>query len=409
MALAVQAVIDVAERSTVEVDPALYRRLEDSQAFVDLIDAGIFSLVRSRKVPFGIKAGAYVGQVVLEDGVIVRATEKSAGALAALLAWALPSDIRELRVPTTAGEEGHLLRLFAERLTEHVSAYVGVGRLKEYVSSKAITASPHGRIDIRSSIRLRSQGVRDRVAVVFPALTANVLANRLISLGLAVTERVNPRLLGESLLARVRASSMLFEDADDLIHRRPRSSELQSLFDEALTTTRRDPGLIGALTYARIISLHLGAWSHLRDDRLPASYFLNLETLFEDAVRQTWKELSPAHTVRTGASCELSIFFDVPRRYEAEPDIVVESDGRFIAVADCKYKDEVVPSNSDVYQLAVHTEAFESQRAVLVYPGALSSCDLLGTLRGGLQMWVAHVRPNALRDDLRNAIDRVES
>ncbi|MDQ2912655.1 MAG: McrC family protein [Chloroflexota bacterium] len=390
--------ISVEERSTVNIGRAQFQGLQGSDSFLDLLEAGIFSLVRSKAHRYGLRSGPFVGESLIDGQIRLRIVEKSEGAIGALLHWALPEDVRVVSTPAAGGESGRRLELFVQHFLANVSAYVGIGRVREYVPEFATSSTPRGRLNLAATMRLRAHGVRDRLSFSHWSLSADILPNRLLALGLCAVEtfeRVTTR-----LLERSRALSMLFEDAAALTTRRIDTREMRQLFDALSVDAGTGSQLRAALAYARILALHVGAWPHRQQEPLPESYFLNLETLFEDAVRQVWSEASAGYRVVSGASLRQELLVDSREGYKAEPDIVALSRGGRTLIADCKYKDVDRPGNDDIYQLVAHAGAFLCRDPVLIYPGQAFGCRMIGRTSDGISVWNATVRLSSLGEDV---------
>jgi 5-methylcytosine-specific restriction endonuclease McrBC regulatory subunit McrC len=151
--------------------------------------------------------------------------------------------------------------------------------------------------------------------------------------------------------------------------------------------------------------LHLGPWFEENwEQGPPTSFFLNLQTLFEDAVRQIVNE-ECAERVTKGVELKRPLLEELPGRYLVDPDVVVSAPGAIRLVMDCKYKDvEGLPAQPDVYQLSAHATALDCWRALLVYPGSDVAVRILGITRNGLEVRWATVRVHDLRKDLRTVL-----
>ena len=165
--------------------------------------------------------------------------------------------------------------------------------------------------------------------------------------------------------------AMLFDDC--------RSGEV--LFGTRVDAARRADALASATTdkvEADMLALAAILLSHESFEHdsthlgiAPRSWFLNLETLFERAVRETLKAAFGSEgTVSSGRAFPLPIFPPKSDLFRANPDLVLRRHGENRAfVGDVKYKQwGSVPSASDVYQLLIHAAAFESKVAFLVFP-----------------------------------------
>ena len=103
---------------------------------------------------------------------------------------------------------------------------------------------------------------------------------------------------------------------------------------------------------------------------VPRAWFLNLERLFENAVRNIFAEnLINKYYVSNGVKYGMRIFSGVKDCYTVNPDIIASNASKVAAVGDIKYKIwKERPKNSDVYQLLVHAAALNCDRAFLVFP-----------------------------------------
>lgn len=399
--------LEVTEQRTRSVSAELYRELESSAAVQDLIEAGVVSLVRSRANPYAVRAGAYVGQAIVGDGHRLVVREKASGALEHLLHWSVPEEWREVDIPGAVARShgGPVLETFAERFLTHLSEYLRDGRVKEYQAKQMDMGLPRGRIDVVKTARLRSRAARSRVAFCKPVLTADILPNQLLALALESIDCYY-RLDGgfARVLDRARYYAPAFADVGLLGFRDGDWTARAVAFARAFDDARVGGELRRALEYARALLLHLGPW--LGDDweeGPPVSFFLNLQTLFEDAVRQVATDIT-TERVSKGDALGHALFPELPDHYIVEPDLVI-GEAETTLVADCKYKElKGYPDHSDIYQLTVHAAALDCCTAVLIYPGESAEMDLLGTSNLGVKVCWATVRLNALEQDMRELL-----
>lgn len=393
----------VTERSTLSVPRLIYQQLSGSERLSQLMQAGVLGLLRSKEVPYGLRASCYVGHAVLEDGVRLEVREKSAGALAALLRWSLPADLRSAPVPSQVGVAIPILEVFARRFLALLGYYVRHGRVKAYLPYVRKSGSPRGKIHVPETLRLLRRGQRGQIACRQQVLSADVLINRLLRLGLETIEQLFASdQQAQDALAEARMYAPLFQDAQTWELQRRGDGFRADSFTQALENTRMTDDLYGALAYARALVLHLGIWPQSESDpTVPHSFFLNLETLFEEAVRQVSAEILASNIVSKGARVNRPLFAQMPGRYVADPDVVVQAQAAAVLVADCKYKQlGGFPDHSDVYQLFSHCSALQSNLGVLIYPGEDYGRVPLGETGSGISMYSASVRIANLRDDL---------
>lgn len=94
---------------------------------------------------------------------------------------------------------------------------------------------------------------------------------------------------------------------------------------------------------------------------------IDMPRVFEAAVARGLDEVSAEWTVRSQNARSLS----KDGRHTVRPDIIMESGGKLVAVADTKYKDGAV-SVGDLYQMFTYASLFGVDRAHLIYSTASS-------------------------------------
>ena len=395
--------LDVVSHRSRSVTESAYRKLERSPQFLHLVESGVVSLKRSKNLPWGISAGPWVGEVLLGDGLRLRLVEKVEGTLQALLEWSSPTDVRMEHVKSATGESGTLIEIFARRFLHHLGEVLHQGLPRAYSLRRDSINRVRGRIAVRATLTTWARGRPDRVVCAWRELDPDTPANRLLAVGLGAVEQASDVLLdwNKSLSARARAVAPLFEGVDSASIRRLDHAGRLAVFKEGLARPEVTGELRSAVSYAQALALHLGAWSETVDSSVPSTFLLNLETLFEDAVRAALVAALPDVRVRKGADCHRRLLSGVSDRYEAKPDLVLSRDARLV-VGDVKYKDlRGLPDHSDVYQLLSHAIAFDAPRAVLIYAGESYAHHQLGTA-GPVQFSYAEVRAARLGDDLRD-------
>lgn len=399
--LVVPTEVRVRERSDVELDEAVFRRLEALSSIDGLIEAGVVTLVRSRRTHFGIRAGPFVGSSRLASDLTLTIEEKSAGALRALLAYGLPEEVRAAPAPSYIAPDSPVLEVFALRFLEALGAHLSKGRVKEYRRTLVVGATPRGSVDIARTARLHARGLADRLAYSQPTLTADIAINQAFAVALhAVESYAVVAHAGVELRLRARRLAALFEDVPVSHLLRSDFQSLRLLIDRAFEDRRASNEVRTALQFARALVLFLGAWSDKRDSVIPESYFANLERMFEAAVREVLGEVFTPHRVVKGRALGTPLFDDREDRYIVDPDAVVLFAGSPRLVADVKYKElEGLPDHSDVYQLAAHTRALNVANGLLIYPGEVPNLFHLGQSPDVTISW-ATVRPTHLLDDL---------
>lgn len=403
--------ITATERSTESLNRTQYGRLEKSDSFVKLLENGVVTLLRSQQIPFGVRGSSLVGQALLEDGTRLVIQEKSPGALKALLNWSLPEDLRAVEIPSSVSATGPVLQIYARQFLTHLGYYLRHGRIKNYRSEFRSSSTPSGRVDIKGTLRLYARGVRGKIAQHNSILTADILVNRLLALAIRDVERLFDLEDGDrQMLGLARMYAPLFQDVQQ------REVEVWGwktkarAFEQVLANIRMTDELQKALSYARAILLHLGAWSD--DERgfaIPDSFFLNLETLFQDAVTQVLHETVAPIPTSKGRTLGYPLFPELRDRYIADPDFVIGRESNPFLVGDCKYKDlSGFPAHSDVYQVLSHCLALKNSTALLVYPGDQFRLSKLGETTSGITVHWCTVRIADLKTDLRACMKQFE-
>jgi hypothetical protein len=393
------ALVELSERSSRPIPRETYRTLEDSADFLSLIEAGIVSLVRGARQGYGLKAGPYVGEALLDCGLRIRISEKAEGSLASLVRWALPADVRIADAPALVAPEGSVLQVFVHRFLDHLGGYIREGRLKEYSEEPRLSASPRGRIDVGETMRARARGQAGLVAHVRPQLTADLLVNQLLARALIAVDAFASARGDRVIRTRARGFSTLFEDVSAHRFERMPPDRLRQALQSALCDPRMVGELRDALAYAQALLLSWGAWPNDSAGVVPQSYFLKLETLFEEAVRSIL-EARLEDPVVEGTYLKKFVFVEHDA-YEVNPDLVIGAPAAPTLVGDCKYKDAASgPGHSDVYQLLIHTESCDGRRALLIYPGSNARTTYVGASASGIDLWWSEVRLPYLSEDL---------
>ncbi|MGV3723967.1 MAG: 5-methylcytosine restriction system specificity protein McrC [Actinomycetota bacterium] len=403
-------VVQLIESRINPVTATVFRRLEASSQFWELVNEGVLSLVRSKDTPYGVRASAQVGQAILAGNLRLIVKEKSPGSLHALLYWSLPKGIREAEAPSPVGTDSPVLQTFASRFLDHLGNYLRHGRTKEYALRNEASSFPHGRVDVRNTAKLLSRGKRGVLAYRRTELTADTLPNRLLALGIIAVDAYSSVFPdGGTVRDVARLYAPLFEDVSRYDLLRAALHRKAAAFDLALNDLRVAGHLRKALEFARALVLHLGAWPETPSEQLPRSFFLNLELLFQDAVYEVVREQLPGMSVTKGRMLKKPIFDDLPDRYVADPDLVVGRPSAVDLVADCKYKVfKSWPEHSDVYQVLAHCAAIGCREGLLVYPGEACRMGKLGRSNSGVALGWATVRPQNLREDLIIVLGGIE-
>jgi 5-methylcytosine-specific restriction endonuclease McrBC regulatory subunit McrC len=364
--------IRVPERGNTDVSSTAWKELSRSPRFWSLVERRIVSV---EQLPAGcvrLCGGCYVGRSSVSDEVVLELHEKVPGSLASLLRFASGADFRVEHIPGPSSDLGSLIALLVAHFVEAVRQYAARGRQFRYEQEPMKGSLVGGRLDVTRTIGLWARGLRHLAAFEKNVVSFDLPINRTVLAALREVERIGRLIsLPRDVVARVRAMAMLFDDcrnAEVLFGTRAEAARRA----DALASAASDKVTADMLALAAILLSH-ESFEHdsTHVGTAPRSWFLNLETLFERAVRETMKAAFGSEgTVSSGRAAPLPIFPPRSDLFSANPDLVLRRHGVSRAfVGDVKYKQwGGVPSASDVYQLLVHAAAFESKIAFLVFP-----------------------------------------
>jgi hypothetical protein len=397
--------IILTERELVAVGRQGFAKIRNSPTVWRLIEKGILALSSSKNVPYGVRAGPYVGSCVLEDGTQLIVQEKTEGAVRHLLDWCLAKDARTLGVSSRGQRNQHAAWILACRYVEAVGRYLCSGRVKEYLVPLEIRSKASGRVNLRATVRLRSRGRMGVVACHPAALSGDVLVNRIAHAALTVCGRLLDGAPSNTPLRSILHSYCRLLHSSRLQgHALTSRDSIEKACNAALHRYAGNVTACEMLGLAKAILLDLGFFGDADGDDISESCFVSLEGLFERAVCGLLQETGCS--VR-GSSLGKPVFTDVPGAEPVDPDFVLVTEaGKPLVVGDCKFKDITKgPSTDDVYQLLTHSRACLCQTAALVYPGDAKTVRRVGRTVDGIEMFVCSVRLQSLEQDVRDLVN----
>lgn len=401
--------IRVPERGNADVSSAAWKGVSRSPVFWNLVERGVVSVEHLRAGRVRFCGGCYVGRSRVSDDVVLELHEKVPGSLASLLRFASGTDFRVEHVPGPASELGALIALLVAHFVESVRRYAARGRQFEYEKESMKGSLVGGRLDITRTIRLWARGLRHLAAFDKNVVSFDLPINRTVLAALREVERIGKLVsLPRDVVARVRAMAMLFDDCRNVEVLFGTRSDAARRAD-SLAASASDRVTADMLALAAII-LSNESFEHdsTHGGVAPRSWFLNLETLFERAVRATMRSsLGSRGVVSSGRSAPLPIFPSKPDVFRANPDLVVRLiDTAEVFVGDVKYKQWAgVPGASDVYQLLVHAAAFDSGKAFLVFPFEEFDARSLGDAVTGASVTTYGVDVRELDDHVEHILN----
>lgn len=405
--------VRVPERGHAEVDATAWRRLSASSEFWDLVERKILAVSSPRRGRVRLTGGSHVGRAHI-DGVALELHEKVPDALASLLRYLGHGSLRMLKTASPLADLNELARFLVHTFLVSVREYIGRGRERRYTSERHVGSLVGGRIDVTRTLRLRARGLPHLAAFDRNELVFDTPLNRVVYAALMEAERLDRVLhLTPRDLAAARALSVAFADCRDAKEVRVRREAVvqyaTDVAERTEDTARRD-----LATLAGVVLSHESFSLADPSGRLaPRAWFLNLETLFESAVRAVLaRELASSGgdgKLWPRESVTRRIFSKVADEFRANPDLVIEAHGD-VTVGDVKYKAwDGSAGASDLYQLLVHAKTYDAERCFLVYPHDAFEVLHLGMSSTGCDAWLFAVDIRALEADIRRVMQTMSS
>lgn len=374
--------VRVPERGTTEIGGDVWKTVAAARQFWELTERGILIVEQVRAGRIRLRGGCYVGRAAITRDLAIEVHEKVPGSIAAMLQFAYGSDFRIAPLPAPRSELGGLVSLLIASFLAAVRSYASRGRLFEYGRQAMTAPLIGGRLDVTRTVRLRARGLRHLAAFHRNVIRFQTPVNTSVLEALREVDRIRRAVpIPAPIISGARALSVLFSDCRTvgvLYGRRADAAQRAT----ALAAATRDRQISDMLSLAAIILAHESfEWERARPESAPRSWFLNLETLFEKAIRELLgRALSDRYFVAAGRTIAPPIFSPGTKVFRANPDIVVRDAGNtWVLVGDVKYKQFAdVPAASDAYQLLVHAAAFDVNHAFLVFPGDATEHRSLG-------------------------------
>lgn len=393
--------ITVPERGVYELTPGEWAALKREGSFWDLVEARVIEVRQRRAGGAQLRGSSNVGRALCGAWTI-DCKEKVAGALLALLR-AVSVEFRTLPVPGPMTELGPTVALIVRAFVGEVRRYVGAGREWRYEQRRMISSLAGGRLNVPETISLRSRGLRHLIAFDSPAVTRAIEINRVIFAALREVEVLAKLVaIDGATLSTARAMSLFFEDCNDA----------ESVFATRAALVRRVSevqsnsmwsGHRMMLSLAGVLLSH-GSLEPVASTSgaVPLSWFVNLETLFERAVRLEFASVLGDDAQVSEGSPYGKMVFPLAHANHANPDLVVRIGSHTAAVGDVKYKAWTqVASPSDLYQLLVHASTFDSTVAFLIYPSDQFDMVELHLATTGARVWLFSVDIRSIAVDLQ--------
>jgi 5-methylcytosine-specific restriction enzyme subunit McrC len=260
-----------------------------------------------------------------------------------------------------------LLEVFIRAFLDALAPIIRVGLLRTYRSEEEDLRVVRGRL--RVTVQAGRHALRpDRLACRYDELTADNAWNRGIKAALAL---VRPWIRDVELSQRWLETYMAFEDVAALA--------CQPADLESLVCDRKTSNYARAIEWAIWILRLLSPALRAGDAKAPGVLF-DMNRLFEAAVARTWSTQLKRQGLQVRSQhrgTTLATTLDSHRRrfVRLRPDLVIESGGAALLIADTKWKrvrvspsGHLEPDEHDVHQLLAYAAAYSCGRIALVYP-----------------------------------------
>ncbi len=401
--------------------------LERSEGFWRLVNDGYVSVRRLGFDRYELGGNKYVGRALLDD-LEIRVDEKVPGTLQALAACATGSELRILQEKALATEFELVSRYLMRQFNAAAASYVADRRKPRYVYRPAQGPMLAGVLDMPRTMHLHATGRLGYFAFRQGSVIRDAPLDRLVLAGLESLDRAASalRLDDETLynsrwlagaLAEVRDQSFLLTSQESFL----------AIADDIERTVDQLPDDIDLARLAVVALLHRGFEPNMRSvGEVPRAWFVDLETLFESAVRTVLRQLLGTVTVDRGEGFARRMFTEGSDLSRTYPDIVIHTGGAVLAVGDVKYKTmtaglgeggesgedalagkRIKGGRPDLYQVLVHSASLNADNAFLIYAGDDYTCTHPGIAATGAATWTAQVRPNKLAVDLTAVVEEL--
>ena len=397
----------IPERGHTDVPSEFWRQLASDRGTWELIERNRLRVSHIGSGRTRLHGTSYVGRAVLA-GRRVDFIEKVDGALAATFRYASREAFRVDRAASPGTDLDDLFVLLVDQFLTSAEVYASSGREFRYSRQERGGSLVGGRLLVSRTGALWAKGFRHMAVFERDEISYDIEINQLIYA--AIREIDSPAIqpvLPTGMLARARTLALLFEDCLEEVLRLPRSHfmDLSERLHGASDSQHSDLTALAGLVLS-----HESFGDGVPVAKvLPRSWFINLETLFEKAVRTVLQVGRPAGWAVEAGSSRKAYVFEGDRRWNADPDIVIQPAAGAPVVGDVKYKEwSGTPSHSDVYQLLVHAAAYDASMCFLLYPHHNYFAHRVGDAVTGASMWIFGVDVRELDAHLVGVLGEVE-
>lgn len=398
--------LPVPERGSTKVPKDIWPRLAAEPSLWTLVRDKVLSIESHGPDQMLLKGSCYVGRAVV-GGVTLELTEKFPGAFRALCTASLPDNTKLAKVPSAAGNSPLTTALLVKVFIDAVETYVAKGREFAYMKRRERGSLIGGTLNLAETIRLRARGIRYQVAFSRTVITTVTDFNLVLSAALLRVETLSrSQLVDRDSVIAARALNMVFAECQEaVVHLTP--SLLRELAVQQADMRQEQSGIEGHL--AELAAAILGEAGFGEEGILGGlvrrSWFVNLENMFERAIRNHFASILNGRALVTSAAKAPNVFVDLTGRYPANTDVVIRS-GDVICIGDAKYKDRRPrewPNADEIQELLTHASAYKASKAFLMFPAEERWEMRVGSDRSGCEVWCFGVRLENMAKDVAAA------
>lgn len=325
-----------------------------------------------------LRASSWVGRLVLGDVTITVQPKITGAPLLNLLRYAYGlRDLNLFGAANYAAEDWSFQDLIVQQLAAEAAELIARGLHRDYRHTTEDLASPKGRIDFQSYVRLAA-GSQATLPCVHHPRTEATLLNQVLLSGLHLAAGSTTDL---EMRARLRRLAQMLDPG--VYPLRLDQSTLQRC---RRSMDRRTASYEPALTLIELLVQSMGISLSDAHAQLPLPGFLfDMNSFFQALLSRFLHEHLEGHTIRDEYRLRGMFTYDPahnPRGRRApmpRPDFVVLRDNRVKAVLDAKYRDlwaHNLPS-SMLYQLALYALSQNGSecRSTILYPTLDAAAD----------------------------------
>jgi 5-methylcytosine-specific restriction enzyme subunit McrC len=311
--------------------------------------------IRDNKTVCVLNPNQYVGLIMLPSGAHLQITPKVPVSnlfymisIAFDLAWPFREEFTRVDVFED------VLAAIAQVFVEFVERRIESGLYRAYVEEEKNLGCIRGRIGFAEDLR-QNLTARHRIYCRYAEFSWDIEDNQII-------RQVAHLLSGWGFHTELRLRLSRLDSA--LAEVRPTALASSVIGRFRYTRLNDDYRQIHQLCRLFLEGSSLSEQLGVCDSR---TFLLDMNKLFEAFVTQILQENMEGH-IRVVPQSEFSLGKD--DRVKMRPDLIIESEGRPVVAADCKYKqtESNIYRNHDFYQVLAYCTAVGVRRGLLIYP-----------------------------------------